>query len=383
MAGIYIHIPFCKSRCYYCDFFSTTALGRQQELIDTLHTELTRRSLPPEGPALITLPATERIETLYFGGGTPSLVTPEALGALIRQVRALWPEAPLEEITLEANPDDLVPPYLEALRQEGINRLSIGIQSFLDRDLRWMHRRHDVRTAVEAVRAAREAGFRNLSIDLIYGLPQMSIEEWRYNLEQALALHPEHLSAYHLTIEPQTPFGRQAQRGTLHEIDPEVSRAQFVLLRELLCGAGYEHYEISNFARPGYRARHNSHYWDGTPYLGIGPSAHSYDGNRRQWNVANLSRYLELMPQGRSYETERLTPETQYNEYVMTRLRTADGLRGEDLATRFGARASRHFLRQAEKFIASGALVADSGTYRIPPEEWFISDGVVSDLFLV
>ena len=387
MAGVYIHIPFCKSRCHYCDFFSGTSLERRRELLAALHAELELRAgtagpfpageplcpanprtdpaaasrtaptttsrtdqapvsqtTPAKGPGVITLSAANRIETLYFGGGTPSLLTPHELG--------------------------------------DFNRLSIGIQSFLDRDLQWMHRRHDARTAVETVKAARRAGFGNLSIDLIYGVPQMTREEWRYNLEQALELQPEHISAYHLTIEPQTPFGRQARRGTLREADPETSRAQFALLREMLCGAGYEHYEVSNFALPERRARHNSHYWDGTPYLGIGPSAHSFDGERRQWNVANLSRYLELLPQGAQCETEALTPDMQYNEYVMTRLRTADGLRTGDLAVRFGARKLQYFLRQAQKFTAAGTLQVESGRYYIPPAHWFISDSVISDLFL-
>lgn len=441
MAGIYIHIPFCKSRCHYCDFFSGTSLERRRELLAALHAELELRAgaagpfpageplcpanprtdpaaifpanpavpskadpaaasrtaptttsrtdqapvsqtNPAKGPGVITLSAANRIETLYFGGGTPSLLTPHELGDFIRQVREQWPDAPLEEVTVEANPDDLSLSYLAALRREGANRLSIGIQSFLDRDLQWMHRRHDARTAVEAVEAARRAGFGNLSIDLIYGVPQMTPEEWRYNLEQALELQPEHISAYHLTIEPQTPFGRQARRGTLREADPETSRAQFALLREMLCGAGYEHYEVSNFALPERRARHNSHYWDGTPYLGIGPSAHSFDGERRQWNVANLSRYLELLPQGAQCETEALTPDMQYNEYVMTRLRTADGLRTGDLAVRFGARKLQYFLRQAQKFTAAGTRQVESGRYYIPPAHWFISDSVISDLFL-
>ena len=368
--GLYIHIPFCKAKCIYCDFYS---LPRAEGQMDAYVSALTAQLA-----AWRERTADCTVDTVYFGGGTPSLLTPHELGDFIRQVREQWPDAPLEEVTVEANPDDLSLSYLATLRREGANRLSIGIQSFLDRDLQWMHRRHDARTAVEAVKAARRAGFGNLSIDLIYGVPQMTPEEWRYNLEHALELQPEHISAYHLTIEPQTPFGRQARRGTLRE----ASRAQFALLREMLCGAGYEHYEVSNFALPERRARHNSHYWDGTPYLGIGPSAHSFDGKRRQWNVANLSRYLELLPQGAQCETEALTPDMQYNEYVMTRLRTADGLRTGDLAVRFGARKLQYFLRQAQKFTAAGTLQVESGRYYIPPTHWFISDSVISDLFL-
>lgn len=424
MAGVYIHIPFCKSRCHYCDFFSGTSLERRRELLAALHAELELRAgtagpfpageplcpanprtdpaaasrtaptttsrtdqapvsqtTPAKGPGVITLSAANRIETLYFGGGTPSLLTPHELGDFIRQVREQWPDAPLEEVTVEANPDDLSLSYLAALRREGANRLSIGIQSFLDRDLQWMHRRHDARTAVEAVKAARRAGFGNLSIDLIYGVPQMTREEWRYNLEQALELQPEHISAYHLTIEPQTPFGRQARRGTLREADPETSRAQFALLREMLCGAGYEHYEVSNFALPERRARHNSHYWDGTPYLGIGPSAHSFDGERRQWNVANLSRYLELLPQGAQCETEALTPDMQYNEYVMTRLRTAEGIDLREAERLFGKERAARVLRDAEPWLKSRTLVLAAGRMAVPPARMLISDAVIETFF--
>lgn len=463
MAGIYIHIPFCKSRCYYCDFFSGISLTRRKELLEMLHRELQMRitqanhvsskaavqhpssdsdqaslsstllSEPAEDTTtsegqqyttLISLPETASIETLYFGGGTPSLLTPQELGAFIRQVRQQWAHALLEEITVEANPDDLTPEYLTALRQEGVNRLSIGIQSFHDRDLQWMHRRHTARSAIEAVRAARQAGFDNLSIDLIYGLPHMTLEEWRDNLQQALALRPEHLSAYHLTIEPPTPFGRAKARGTLQEIDPESSFAQYQLLRELLCGAGYEHYEISNFALPGRRARHNSLYWHGVPYLGIGPSAHSFDGKRRQWNIAHLGQYLGRTPTAEQTESETLTPDMQYDEYLMTHLRTSDGVHTAVLASRFGTERLHYFLQQAQRHLATGDLVCTSGPaeasstplkltpgqelitgstdalkelcshtstpaaaakdqcYRIPAERWFISDGIISDLFV-
>lgn len=462
MAGIYIHIPFCKSRCYYCDFFSGTSLTRRNELLEMLHYELRMRLgrhdcspsktdsqidfsqrgvLQTAAPfscsscndsselerqpnsSLISLPATACIETLYFGGGTPSLLSPGELGDFIRQIRQQWHNAPLEEITVEANPDDLSLDYLTALRQEGVNRLSIGIQSFHDRDLQWMHRRHTARSAIEAVQAARQAGFDNLSIDLIYGLPHMTLEEWRDNLQQALSLRPEHLSAYHLTIEPQTPFGRAKARGTLQEIDSESSLAQYKLLRSILCEAGYEHYEISNFALPGRRARHNSLYWHDVPYLGIGPSAHSFNGKRRQWNIAHLGRYLERTPTAAQAESEILTPEMQYDEHIMTHLRTADGVHTAELASRFGPERLRYFIRQAERHLVSGDLIlvtehcgnhaspvktkiatnpdsilqqtSDSSQphidqpeeapdlcYRIPAERWFVSDSIISDLFV-
>lgn len=374
MAGIYIHIPFCKSKCYYCDFYSSTALAHKKALLETIAGELRRRASFLGG---------ETVRTVYFGGGTPSLCTPAELGGLLAAVREEF-DTLFEEITVEANPDDLTDGYLSALRDEGFGRLSIGIQSFDDRDLRFMHRRHDAATALRAVERARKAGFDNLTIDLIYGLPGADLRRWADNLRQAVALDVPHLSAYHLTIEEGTVFGRRAARGMLAEIPSERSRAEYDLLEKTLAAAGYEHYEISNFARPGFRALHNSNYWNGTPYLGVGPAAHSYDGGcLRQWNTAHLGRYLEQAPENRHLHSETLSATMRYNEFVMTALRTAEGVDTERLRERFGARKLQYFTAQAQKHLARNTILRNNSVYYIPSDRFLISDGIIADLFYV
>ena len=304
MAGIYIHIPFCKSKCYYCDFYSCTLLAKKQEVLAAISDELERRADFLQG---------ETIETIYIGGGTPSLCTPSELGALLKTILQKYSHTSLKEITVEVNPDDLSPDYLRALRAEGVNRLSIGVQSFIDRDLRWMHRRHNASAASHAIDNAHNAGFDNLTIDLIYGIPQMSLSEWEYNLQQAFRHGITHLSAYHLTVEESTVFGRWLRSGKIHEIDSESSRSAYLLLHDKATEAGFEHYEISNFARPGFRARHNSSYWDGTHYLGVGPSAHSFDGKQRTWNRADVNQYLHLEPRNEHFDSETLSEQDLYN----------------------------------------------------------------------
>ncbi len=373
MAGLYFHIPFCLSRCYYCDFYSCTSLARKPMLLQTLEQEMIlNRDFFGAQP----------LRTLYFGGGTPSLCTPEEIGRLIRRAASLWDTSQVEEMTLEANPDDLTEPYLAALRAEGVNRLSLGVQSFRDEDLRWMHRRHDAASARKAVHMARAAGFDNLTLDLIYGLPSMTLAQWDANLQEALDLGIEHLSAYHLTLEPGTVFGRQAARGQLRPADERAGREQFEWLHRRMTEAGFEHYEISNFARPGRRAVHNSSYWFGEPYLGVGPSAHSYDGKRlRRWNCADLRRYLTEMPHQPPYETETLSDTDLYNEYLMTRLRTDRGVDLQELSATFGPERAQYFLERADKFLAGGLMIRHQRHYRLPAEAFFVSDGIISDLF--
>ena len=372
MAGIYIHIPFCRSKCGYCDFYSCTQVDHSDAYLTAATDELLRRRAITGG---------EPIETVYFGGGTPSLCTPQQIERLLTRVTTLYDTAHLFEITLEANPDDLSLDYLRALHAMGINRLSIGVQSFSDNDLRWMRRRHDSQTALHAIEQARTAGFDNLSIDLIYGLPHMTLNGWAFNLDRALSLEVEHLSAYHLTFEPETLFGRQLARHQLHACTPEQSQAQYDLLCERLSEGGYEHYEISNFARPQRRALHNSNYWNGTRYLGIGPAAHSFDGTHRMWNVRNLNEYLLREGQDAQYEQETLTPEQAYDELVMLSLRRLEGLDTAILEERFGARMLQYFCRQAERFVATGRMLHTERCYRIPPEFYLISDSIIADLF--
>jgi oxygen-independent coproporphyrinogen-3 oxidase len=362
MAGIYVHIPFCRRRCGYCDFYSCTDVGLLDRVVEAIGGELTRQR-EWLGDA--------RIETLYFGGGTPSLCSPGQLQGIVERVRGLW-DCDLREVTVEANPDDLTEEYAARLAATDVNRLSIGVQTFIDRDLRIMNRRHTARRAVEAVAAAQHAGFDNVTIDLIYGIPGMSAAEWRANIERALGLGVQHISAYHLTIEPGTPF------AALRPVDDAVSQEQFLVLHRMLTDAGYEHYEVSNFALAGRRARHNAAYWSGQPYLGVGPGAHSYDGRARRsfpWPVGD---YLA----GRDYAVEVLTPADRHNELIMTRLRTAEGIDGAELERLFGREALDRFARGAARFVAQGLLLHDGDRWRIPPEKFLLSDVVIGGLFV-
>ncbi len=365
MGGIYIHIPYCRRICRYCDFHHSASLRRKDEMLEAIGRELTARR------GEIDL---GEVRTLYLGGGTPSVCTPEEIGRLAETVRELWGVRRFEEFTVEANPDDLTPAYLEGLSAVGVDRLSIGIQSFVDDHLQRMNRRHTAQEAIDAVRNAQRVGFRNLTIDLMYGLPWLTPDAWQANLDRAVALDVEHISAYHLTIEPRTVFGRQG----LQPVAESVSELHFRMLRETLTGAGFEHYEVSNFAHPGFRARHNSAYWSGEPYLGVGPSAHSYDGaQRRSWNVADNDRYLKGVPA----EAERLTPIDRLNEYLMTRLRTAEGISGTVLHTRFGPEETARIAARCDSFTATGEMFRTDEGWAIAPERWLISDFVIAELF--
>lgn len=368
MAGLYFHIPFCKRICAYCDFYKSVETARLPETLQAMHRELESRREYLGG---------EAVRTRYFGGGTPSLCTPEQLRALLDQAAGLFDCSAAEETTLEANPDDLTPRYLDALREAGIDRLSIGIQSLDDDCLRLMNRRHTARQAVEAVHAARKAGFGNLTVDLIFGVPGFGGDSLRRTLDGILALEAEHVSAYHLTVEPDTAFGRWAARGSFRPVEEQVSEEEFLTVHRTLTGAGYEHYEVSNFARPGFRARHNAAYWHGEKYLGIGPAAHSFDGRERHWNVASVARYID----GEEAEAEQLTEHDRFNEYLLTRLRTAEGIGLEELRQRFGAERAERLRREAARWIAAGTLCISSGRMAVPPERFLVSDAVIESLF--
>lgn len=368
MAGLYFHIPFCKRICAYCDFYKSARLELLQPVVEAMLRELDARLGELDG---------EPLRTLYFGGGTPSLCPPETLQRFIDRILERRPDAILEEVTVEANPDDLTPDYLARLSRTRVNRLSIGIQSFDDDCLRMMNRRHTARQALEALHEARRAGFRNLTADLIFGIPGFGEEPLRRSLAQLLEAGVEHVSAYHLTIEPGTAFGRREARGALHAVDEEQSVREFQLVHETLTRAGFEHYEVSNFARPGFRARHNSAYWSGDPYLGIGPAAHSYDGAVRRWNPSSVEGYLA----GEEGGSERLSERDRYNEYVMTALRTAEGIDLERLAARFGPHRLESVRRTAERFIRAGELAEQRGRLAIPPERFLVSDDVIEHFF--
>ncbi len=374
-AGIYIHVPFCRTRCIYCDFYSTTRTEWRQRYVEALCNELRMRRNYLAGRS---------IRTVYFGGGTPSQLEEDHFQRIFDAIRQNYGLDACEEITLEANPDDLTESYVRMLRRLPFNRLSMGIQTFDDDMLRRLNRRHTARQAIEAVDRCRQAGLTNLSIDLIYGLPGETDERWLRDLRQAVALDVAHLSAYHLTYEEGTPLHRMLMSHRVDEVDEESSVRFFSTLMEVLAQAGYEHYEISNFCQPGMYSRHNSSYWQGIPYLGCGPSAHSFDGESREWNVASLERYLAAIEAGqRLFETETLDLPTRYNEFVMTALRTRPGIDLQRLEVLFGPRLSAYCLRMAAPYLQSGRLERCGHHLRLTREGIFISDGIISQLMAV
>lgn len=368
MAGLYFHIPFCKRVCAYCDFYKSVDLRRMDELVEAMHRELDARREYTGG---------EAVRTRYFGGGTPSLCRAETIAGLLDHAAMLCDCSAAEETTLEANPDDLTPAYLAALRRAGIDRLSIGVQSFGDACLKLMNRRHTAAQAVEAVRNAQQEGFENITVDLIFGVPGFGGDALRRSLDRTLGLGVQHISAYHLTIEPGTAFGRRAARGEFAPVDEAVSEAEYAFVHETLTGAGFEHYEVSNYALPGFRARHNAAYWHGLKYLGIGPAAHSFDGRERHWNTESVAEYIAGAPA----EAEILTDSDRFNEYVMTRLRTAEGIDPGEAEKLFGAERAARMMRDAKPWLEAGTLIAANGRIAVPPERMLVSDAVIEAFF--
>jgi oxygen-independent coproporphyrinogen-3 oxidase len=325
----------------------------------------------------------ESVETIYFGGGTPSLLQTADFEAIFDAIRSHYDVLHDAEVTLEANPDDITPAYLATLRAFPFNRISLGVQSFDDGELRMLNRRHNSRQAIEAIEHCRDKGFVNLSIDLIYGLPGQAEAQWENNLLEAVRLDVPHLSAYHLTIEKGTQIYRQAEAGTISPVDEETSERFFYTLINVLTQAGYLHYEISNFCKPDCFSRHNSAYWVGRKYIGVGPSAHSYDLHSRQWNVASLADYIDgYLHRSPVVEKETLTEKERYNEYVITRLRTMWGIPLSDLRETFGKEQSDYFIRRAKPYLRRKLLRETAGTVRILPEGWFISDAILRELIV-
>ena len=372
MYGLYVHVPFCASRCIYCDFCSTT-LGAdvRRQYVAALCAEMEARREETAG---------SRLRTLYIGGGTPSQLAADELAQIVEAIGACHDTSALAEATIEANPDDVTPAWAAAVRRLGFDRVSLGVQTFDDGLLALLGRRHTAAGARAAVATLREAGFANLSVDLMYGLPGQTAEGWRRDLLAALALPVAHLSAYALTFENGTRLTTLRDRGLLAEADEELSLAMFRILEEETERAGFEHYELSNFARPGRRSLHNASYWDGTPYVGFGPAAHSFDGARRRWNTSDVAAYVRR-PGHPPCETERLTLHERYDEYIMTRLRTRDGLSPGEIEQRFGPAFARHFSRASTPHLGAGRLVpAAGGRLRLSREALFVSDAVMSDL---
>lgn len=375
MAGIYIHIPFCKTRCIYCDFYSTTRSDLKGRYIRALCEELRMRKDYLRGAP---------VETIYFGGGTPSQLAEEDFRSIFETIGQCYGMEHCREITLEANPDDLNETYTAMLRQLPFNRISMGIQTFDDATLKLLNRRHNAAQAIDAVDRCRRAGFGNLSIDLIYGLPGETDERWERDLQQAVRLNVEHISAYHLTYEEGTRIYELLQAHRIREVDEESSLRFFTTLTDTLGKAGYEHYEISNFCRPGMYSRHNTAYWEGIPYLGCGPSAHSFDTDTREWNVASLETYIHAIENGRrEFEREQLDRTTRYNECILTSIRTRRGLSLPEVERKFGRELWQYCMAMARPHLESGKLEIQDGRLRLTREGIFVSDGIMSDLMSV
>lgn len=375
MAGIYIHVPFCKTRCAYCDFYSTTQEQLKSRYVNALCQELDmRRNYLNDAP----------IGTLYFGGGTPSQLSEADFRMIFACIEEVYGLETCQEITLEANPDDLTDDYVAMLTTLPFNRISMGIQTFHEPTLRLIGRRHTAKEAIEAVSRCQQHGFHNISIDLIYGLPNETPEQWKEDLGTAFSLDVQHISAYHLTYEQGTRLWQMLQRQEIEEVDEDTSVELFRILCDKMQQAGFEHYEISNFARSGYRSRHNSAYWHEVPYLGCGPGAHSFNGDSREWNVSSLQKYIGALEQGqRDFEQEILDTDTRYNELVMTRLRTCEGIPLTYLQQRFGQAYHNYCLHLAAPYLRQGLLLQKGDTLRLSKEGIFVSDDIISDLMKV
>ena len=375
MAGIYIHIPFCKTRCIYCDFYSTTRSDLKERYIRALCRELRIRKDYLEGAT---------IETIYFGGGTPSQLDEEDFRQVFATIEEVYGMEHCKEITLEANPDDLTEEYVTRLHRLPFNRISMGIQTFDDVTLKLLNRRHNAMQAIEAVDRCRRAGFENISIDLIYGLPGETDERWERDLKQAVSLNVEHISAYHLTYEEGTRIYELLQAHRIREVDEESSVRFFSVLIDTLDAARYEHYEISNFCRPGKYSRHNTSYWKGIPYLGCGPAAHSFNTHTREWNVASLEEYMQgIETDRRKFETEYRDKTTCYNECIMTCIRTLWGISLKYIEMEFGTEMWKYCMDMATPYLESGKLKIQDNHLCLTREGIFISDGIISDLMFI
>ena len=395
MAGIYIHIPFCRSRCIYCGFYSTTALQLRQEYVEAVCRELEKRAFE-EGERAFEEGGRRKeegeylINTIYIGGGTPSQLTIGQLRQILDAVYIYNNVAEDAEVTIEVNPDDVTEDFVRGLSTLPVNRVSMGAQTFDDERLRFLHRRHSASQVSEAVRLLRDAGIRNISVDLMYGFPEESLDDWQHDISSALALNVEHLSAYCLMVEEGTPlynmYSRTQQESSSSSHDTsltseELERAMYETLTDRLETAGYEHYEISNFARKGYRSRHNSSYWDGTPYIGIGAAAHSYDGNTRSWNVSDIRKYIDAMTEGkRLFESETIDDDTRYNDLVTVALRTREGLDLRALQPKYRDYA----IKNARRFISDGLLqLSASDHLALTRKGLFVSDMIMSELIYI
>lgn len=373
MAGIYLHIPFCKQACHYCDFHFSTSLKYKDEMLQALLKEITLQKDYLAG---------ETIETIYFGGGTPSVLAPGEINRLIDAITGLHTVAADAEVTLEANPDDLDGAKLSGLRATPVNRFSIGIQSFYDEDLQWMNRVHRAAEAETSVMRAQDAGFENITIDLIYGYPLLTDAKWKHNLGKAFELQVPHISAYSMTVEPQTALAAFISKKKQPPMSEQQSAGQFTLMTDAMQLNGFEQYEISNFCKPGHYSRHNSNYWRGVKYLGLGPSAHSFNGDTRQWNIANNAKYMASVLQDGQLpaEVEQLSEENRLNEYIMTSLRTAWGLDTNKLEAIVGG-AAAILLKAAEPYFADGKVQQTDSIITLTQKGKLYADNIAAGLF--
>jgi oxygen-independent coproporphyrinogen-3 oxidase len=374
MSGIYIHIPFCKQACHYCDFHFSTSMKKKDEMVLALAKEIELRKNESQN---------ETIETIYFGGGTPSILTIDDIRFLIDTVYKQYKIVESPEITLEANPDDLNEETILQYANSPINRLSIGVQSFFEDDLELMNRAHNSAEAKKCLEFATQY-FDNISIDLIYGMPNMSNEKWLQNIETALSFNIPHISSYALTVEPKTALHKMIKSGSIPTLDDDLAQQHFHILIDTLQEKGFVHYELSNFGKPDYFSKNNTAYWLGKKYIGIGPSAHSYNGESRSWNIANNSLYLKAIAENKlPSETETLSKTDQYNEYIMTGLRTIWGVSLERIETEFGTKYLDYLQKQSEKFISDNLLEIENNVLKTTKKGKFLSDGIASDLFLL
>lgn len=372
MAGIYIHIPFCKKACHYCNFHFSVTHNLLPKMVTAIVREMELRNNY----------IYEEIETIYFGGGTPSILKEEELLQLMHAVYKQFKISNKAEITLEANPDDITPDKLLIWKNAGINRLSIGIQSFFDEDLQWMNRAHNAQQAYNSLTQAIETGFNNISIDLIYGTPYLTNKQWLQNLEAVAALNIPHLSCYALTVEPGTALNKMIEQHKKENVDAEKQGQQFEMLMQWAQRNNYEHYEISNFAKPGLRSRHNSSYWQGKPYIGLGPSAHSYDGSSRQWNIANNALYIESINKNIiPFEKEELTSTQKINEYIMTALRTSEGIIKEKLLLLAGEKLTADIIKDTAKYVSQNFIISNNTSLTLTNKGKLFADGIAAGLF--
>ncbi|MDP3469289.1 MAG: radical SAM family heme chaperone HemW [Daejeonella sp.] len=374
MAGIYIHIPFCKKACHYCDFHFSTSPQYKDQMLNALRSEIILRK---------NYLGKEKIETIYFGGGTPSLLSADELQTLLGQITDQFEVSSNAEITLEANPDDLNPQFVREIKYTLINRFSVGVQSFYEEDLRWMNRAHTASEALSAIKRVQDAGFENITADLIYGFPLLSNEKWEFNIQQLVENHVPHVSSYSITVEPKTALAAFIKKGKQSIMDEGQGASQFLMLIDYLSEAGFEHYEISNFAKPGMHSRHNSNYWDGVNYLGIGPSAHSFNGESRQWNISNNSKYInEIQLKNIPAETELLSTENKINEYIMTSMRTSKGMNLQSISEKFGSDYSNEIYNGLEPFIGKEWIKLNEQLVTLTREGKLFADHIASELFL-